>query len=139
MRVWKAAFAYFACVMGAGALLGSIRVPWVVPRIGVRAAELLEMPLMLVVIVIAARWSATRFGLRAETRACAAVGAIALALAVATELLLALELQHMTPAQFLSSRDPVSGTVYLLVLVLFGLMPVLLSRIDALKALILEH
>ena len=139
MRLFKAASVYFFCVMGAGTLLGSVRVPFVVPRIGVRAAELLEMPLMLIVIVLSAQLVVRRFGLLAQTRTCAAVGAIALAMAVATELLLVFALQGMTPAQFFSSRDPVSGTVYLVVLALFGLMPALLSRIDALKSLILEH
>lgn len=42
MRVLKAAATYFGWVFGAGFLLGTIRVLWVVPRFGTRTAELLE-------------------------------------------------------------------------------------------------
>ena len=40
----KAGIAYFAVVLGAGFILGSIRVPLLVPRLGERIAELIEMP-----------------------------------------------------------------------------------------------
>jgi hypothetical protein len=58
MRILKAAFLYFAIVFGVGFVLGTIRTIWVVPRVGVRTAELLEMPAMFILIVIAARWTA---------------------------------------------------------------------------------
>jgi len=44
-----AALEYVARVFGAGFVLGIVRELWVRPRVGVRAAELLELPLMLVV------------------------------------------------------------------------------------------
>jgi hypothetical protein len=52
MRILKAALLYFAIVFGVGFVLGTIRTLWLVPRLGARAAELLEMPVMLVVIVV---------------------------------------------------------------------------------------
>ena len=54
-RTIKAGMTYFALVFGAGFLLGSIRVPFLVPRLGERAAELIEMPFMFVAIVVSAR------------------------------------------------------------------------------------
>jgi len=59
----KAAALYFALVFGAGFVLGPIRILWAVPRFGVRMAELMETPIMLVVVIIAARWTAQRFAL----------------------------------------------------------------------------
>jgi predicted MFS family arabinose efflux permease len=56
MRVLKAAATYFVLVFGAGFVLGAIRVTWIVPRIGARAAVLLETPLVLAVSVLAALW-----------------------------------------------------------------------------------
>ncbi len=47
-KVVKAGFAYFACVFGAGFVLGSVRVPLLVPRLGVRVAELIETAMLLV-------------------------------------------------------------------------------------------
>ncbi|MFN8910213.1 MAG: hypothetical protein ACK5YW_13120, partial [Betaproteobacteria bacterium] len=48
---------YFAAVFGTGFVLGPLRVLWLEPRLGVRAAELLEAPFMLSAIVLAGRWA----------------------------------------------------------------------------------
>jgi len=48
---------YFALVFGAGFVLGTVRTLWVVPRLGTRTAELMEMPIMLAVTILAARWT----------------------------------------------------------------------------------
>ena len=49
----KAGVLYFCGVFGMGFVLGPIRILWAVPRFGERTAELLEAPLMLLVIVLA--------------------------------------------------------------------------------------
>ena len=56
MQILKAGALYFALVFGAGFVLGTIRTLWVAPRVGMRIAELMETPNMLVVIIVAARW-----------------------------------------------------------------------------------
>jgi hypothetical protein len=55
MQLRTAGALYFALAFGAGFVLGTIRVLWVVPRVGERTAELMETPIMLVVIMLAAR------------------------------------------------------------------------------------
>ena len=55
LTILKAAVVYFALVFGTGFVLGPIRILFLVPRFGVRVAELMEFPVMLVVIVLAAR------------------------------------------------------------------------------------
>ena len=47
MQVVKAGVLYFALVFGVGFVLGTIRTLLVVPRVGTRKAELMEMPIML--------------------------------------------------------------------------------------------
>jgi hypothetical protein len=56
VQILKASLTYFAIVFGMGFVLGTIRTLWVVPRVGTRIAELIETPVMLVVIILASRW-----------------------------------------------------------------------------------
>ena len=125
----RASFLYFALVMGAGFLLGSVRVLFVVPHLGERWAELAEMPIMAMVIVVAAGYILRRYP-EVQTRGRAlVVGFTALALSVSAELVLAVVLQSQSLAEYLASRDKISGSVYLVMLVAFALMPRLrLSR-----------
>lgn len=125
----RASFLYFALVLGAGFLLGSVRVPFIVPHLGERWAELAEMPIMAVIIFVAAGYILRRYP-EVQTRGRAlVVGFMALALSVSAELALAVVLQSQSLAEFLASRDKVSGSVYLVMLVAFALMPRLrLSR-----------
>jgi len=118
-----AGFVYFAIVLGTGFALGVVRVPFLVPRIGERWAELAEMPIMAATIFFAAGYILRHFPeihLRGRSWV---VGFLALALAVCAELGLAVLLQNRTLAEYLGSRDKVSGSVYLAMLVVFALMP----------------
>ena len=128
MRNFKPAVLYFVLVLGTGFALGIIRVPFLVPRLGERYAELLEMPFMFVAIVLAARYVVRRFNLPASLSVRLQVGFAALAMSVLAELLLTTVLQGRSLVQFIASRDPVSGSVYLVMLLLFALMPSILAR-----------
>jgi len=129
MRIFKPAVLYFAIVLGTGFALGSVRVPFLVPRLGERYAELLEMPIMFLVIVLAARHVVRRFDLPLSLAVRLQVGFAALAMSVLAELLLAAALQGRSVAQYIASRDPVSGSVYLVMLLLFAFMPSILARV----------
>jgi hypothetical protein len=126
-RAFKAGVLYFALVFAAGFVLGAIRQAWVVPRLGVRTAELLEIPLMLVVCFLAARRVVGRFGLD-SLRLRIAAGLLGFVLLVAAELALVVLLQRVTVADYARSRDPISGSAYLLSLTIFALLPVLVRR-----------
>jgi hypothetical protein len=45
---------YFALAVGAGFVLGTICVLWIVPRFGTRMGKLMETPIMFAVVVLAA-------------------------------------------------------------------------------------
>jgi hypothetical protein len=127
-RIIPAALAYFALVMGAGFAMGAIRVPFLVPRLGERWAELAEMPVMALVIFLAAGYILRRFPAIRSAGASLGAGFLALALSVTAELGLALALQSQSLAEFISNRDKVSGSVYLMLLLVFALMPWLRLR-----------
>jgi hypothetical protein len=128
VKALRAGAAYFALVFAAGFVLGMLRVPFLVPRVGVRVAELLEAPVMLAVILLASRHVVRRFGLAASPYRALAAGVSALFLLIAAELLLAALLQGRPVAAYVSERDPVSGSVYLACLLLYALMPWLHAR-----------
>jgi hypothetical protein len=128
MPVLKAGVLYFAVVFGAGFALGPVRLLWAVPRFGTRAAELMEMPIMLAVIVLAARAIVRRFALPATRSRRLAMGAAALALLLCAEVALLGPLRGLSLPAYLAALDPVSGTVYFAMLGVFAMMPVLVAR-----------
>ena len=128
MRALKAGTAYFLWVFAAGFVLGVLRELWLTPWLGTRVAELAEMPLMLVVVVLAARWTVHRFTLPASMPARWGVGLLAVGWLLLAEIALVLGLRGMTLADYLAGRDPVAGTAYLLSLLLMAAMPWLLGR-----------
>lgn len=123
MQILRAGILYFAVVFGAGFLLGFIRILWVVPRLGERTAELLKTPIMLVVIVLTAKWIVRRLVLPPTPFARLGVGFVALGLLLIVEFTVVLVLRGLTINQYFESRDPVAGTVYILMLGLFAVMP----------------
>jgi len=130
MRSITAGLAYFALVFGAGFVLGALRVSFLVPRLGERAAELVEMPVMFIVIVFSARFIMNRSAIPAAVSVRLGTGLLALGLLLIAELLLAVVLQERSLADYVAGRDPVSGSAYLAMLVLFSVMPVLVGRAD---------
>jgi hypothetical protein len=127
-QIFKASLLYFAIVFSTGFVLGTIRVLWSVPRFGERNAELLEQPLMLIAVFLAARWIVRRAGAVSRSVEAFAIGLIALTLLVATELLVVLKLRGLSISEYIRTRDPVSRSVYFLMLAVFALGPWLLWR-----------
>lgn len=128
MNLLKPAIAYFACLFATGFLLGTIRVLLIVPRLGERTAELLEMPFMLVAILIAARWINQQYLSSAEPFQRLGVGFIALLFMLIADFGVGVFLRGMQPLEVITSRDAISGTVYYGMLLLFALMPWILGR-----------
>ena len=129
MKRLQAAGLYFLLVFSAGFMLGTVRVLFIVPAIGERAAELLEMPLMLLVVAMAARFIVGKFaGSIHGTPQWLQVGAIAFACMLTADVGVGVSLRGMTVWQALVERDPVSGTAYYLALAFLALAPSLFAR-----------
>jgi hypothetical protein len=124
----NAALFYFALVFGTGFLLGVVRTLWVVPLVGVRTAELLEIPLMMAVSAAACGSALRRFTVPGAASYRIGMGLLGLSLLIAAELGLNALLVGRPFAEFFTSRDTVSGSVYFLALALFALMPLLMRR-----------
>jgi hypothetical protein len=128
MQMIKAGALYFLLVFGAGFVLGPIRLRWVVPRFGTRLGELLEAPLMLVVIFLSARWIVQELAVPSIPFFRLGMGCIALILMLVAEFALVLRLRRLSIKEYLASRDPVSGTVYYAMLGVFAVMPVFVGK-----------
>lgn len=128
--VIRAGLTYFGIVFGVGFGLGVVRVLWAIPRFGERAAELMEAPVMLLAIVLAARWIVARHSLAAAPLRAAGAGALALGLLLLAEAAGVVLLRGTSVAAYLAARDPVSGAVYLLLLAIFGALPALLAAAE---------
>ncbi len=122
-RVIWPALVYFALVFSAGFMLGVMRVLLIVPVVGERPAELLELPVMVLVSLLAARWIVRRFAIGAGVTNRLSVGFTALFLLLLAEAMLVLWVQQISLSEYVSSRDPVSGSAYAIALLLFALMP----------------
>lgn len=128
MNTLKPAIAYFALVFGTGFILGTIRVLWIVPKIGVRTAELIEMLPMFAAILLSARWINQHFADTDNISTRLKTGFLALSFLLGAEIALGVSLQGVSISEVLLNHDPVSGTVYYAMLILFALMPFLLDR-----------
>jgi hypothetical protein len=117
---------YFCVVFGAGFVLGTIRTLAVVPVLGARAAELLELPLMVAVSFRAARWVVRRRAVSRQPGARTAMGVTGLLLMLAAEFGLVLWLRGLSLAEYFASRDPVSSIAYYAAIASFAAMPHLL-------------
>ncbi|ASC70179.1 hypothetical protein XM38_011090 [Halomicronema hongdechloris C2206] len=126
--ILKSGLLYFAIVFAVGFILGPIRVLWAVPRFGTRVGELMEMPFMLIAIILAALWVVRRLSVPPGlwTRLC--MGLVALGFLLIAEFGAVLQLWGLSIAEYLANRDPVSGTIYILMLGVFAAMPWLVSR-----------
>jgi len=128
MQILKAGVLYVALVFGAGFVLGTVRTLWIVPRVGTRRAELMETPIMLVVTIVAARWIVLHFAVPSTPSSRLGMGCIALVLLLLAEFGFVLWLRGLSIRDYLATRDPVSGTVYYVMLAAFAVMPFLLRQ-----------
>ncbi|MGE3598358.1 MAG: hypothetical protein AB7N70_22670 [Dehalococcoidia bacterium] len=103
---------YFALVFGAGFALGPVRVLWLEPRVGVRTAELIEAPFMLLAIVLAARWVGRNLRPGHGVPARLGVGVLTAGLVLVADVAVGVGLRGQTVVEVFTARDPVSGSVY---------------------------
>jgi hypothetical protein len=128
MRIVKGGVLYFIVVFGVGFVLGPIRILWVVPRLGSKMAELSEMPIMLVIAIMAARSIVRRLAVPSTLSSRLGMGGIGLGLMLIAEFTLVLWLRGLSIRDYLAGRDPVAATVYYVMLGVFAVLPLIVAR-----------
>jgi hypothetical protein len=120
--ILRAAIAYWAVVFALGFVLGTIRVLWVIPLVGLMPATVIELPMILGASWFVAGWLVRRFAI-ARSGEALAVGGLAFAILMAAECLLAAALSGETPAQWLAGFRQPHALLGLAGQMLFALMP----------------
>lgn len=123
-----AALSYFVAVFAAGVVLGSVRVPIIEPRFGRFVATLVEAPLLIAAMLLAARFITDRFELADRRSALAAVGIAAVALVLAADFAAGLLIRQMSFGEQVLHLMTPAGLVYLLLLAIFAAAPLGLDR-----------
>lgn len=123
MRIALAIFLYFGVVFGTGFLLGPIRVLWLEPRVGPIMATACEAPLLLIAMLVAARWVPRVLEIRRDPKTLVLVGMGALALLQIADFAVGFWLRGITPKQQLAQFLTGQGNIYAALLLLFAIMP----------------
>lgn len=118
---------YFGLIFTAGFILGTLRELLLAPNIGASTAELIEIPVMLLIIVSSARLTVNRYPLKNLIQYLT-LGVAALAVLLAAEITLVLWLRNMTLSTYIASKQNLAGLAYLLSLIFFALAPYLSAR-----------
>ena len=83
---------------------------------------------MLGVIVIAARWIIRSFALEGRPARQLGVAMVGLGFLIAAEAAVMFWIRQMSVTQYIASRDPLAGTVYLVMLGVFAAMLLLVGK-----------
>jgi hypothetical protein len=128
MGAIKAGVIYFLIVFAVGWVLGPIRELWAVPRFGRTAAISVEAVIMLIAMIVAARWVIRRFSVPQTFGSTIRMGLVALAILIPAEIAGVLWVRGLSLPEYVASFVTTSGVVSLLIFLLFAAMPTLVMR-----------
>lgn len=118
--VAKIAAVYFGVVFAAAFVLGLVRVLLIEPRIGLRAATLMEIPLLLFIIFAAARWLVRGRASPLTSAQCLAASVLAALSVVTVDVAAGVFLRSMAVSEVLLHGDPVAAGAYYLAIIIFA-------------------
>lgn len=122
MKILRAAIAYWAVVFALGFVLGTVRVLWLAPLVGLMPATALELPVMLGASWLASGWLVRRFAITTGGAALA-TGLAAFGLLMAAECILATTMIGQSPAEWLAGLRQPHALLGLAGQIVFALMP----------------
>ncbi|WP_372424017.1 hypothetical protein [Salinarimonas chemoclinalis] len=127
-RALRAGCVYFGLVFVAGFALGTVRAFWLTPALGHVGAVVVELPVIIAISAIAARWSVRRLAVPGGVAPRAAMGTLAFALLMAAELALSVFLFDRTPAEHWDTYGRLAAQLGLVGQVVYGLLPLFVAR-----------
>ena len=128
MNTVKAGILYFVLVFAAGWVLGPLREFWLIPLVGQRAGLLTEVPLMVLAMIAAARWTIRKLGVPYAITTRTIMGVVALSLLLIAEAVGVRWARQLSWEAYLARFDIVTGSITALSFVLYAGMPMLVKR-----------
>jgi len=128
-RAGLAGAIYFAAIFALGFALGTVRVLWLAPQIGLVAATIVELPVMLAASAIVAHRLVRSFGLRRASEL-VVMGALGFALLLGAELILGVLAFGMTPNTWAANLLTGAGAIGLAGQIGFAAMPLIVSGLQ---------
>ena len=130
MTTVKAGTLYFVLVFAAGWILGPLREFWLIPLVGQRAGLLTEVPLMVLAMIAAARWTIRKLGVPYAITTRTIMGVVALGLLLIAEAMSVRWARHLSWEAYLARFDLVTGSITGFSFLLYAAMPMLVKRRD---------
>lgn len=130
MRPILAGIVYFVLVYMAGFGLGAVRQLVVVPRTGSHVAVLIEAPLMIVAMTLAAVFVGRRMAVARDRSSRITMGVVAFGLLMLAEAVFADILRGLDLKQWAASFGTAEGILTLALFLLFAAMPMLVRDRD---------
>jgi hypothetical protein len=127
LQAVKAGVVYFQLMFAVGWILGPIRELWAVPHFGRVEATLLEAVVMLIAMVIAARWVIRRFEVPQTPSATIAIGLVAFGLLIPAEIAGVVFVRRLSFQEYFFSFLTAPGMISLVMFLLFVAMPLLIA------------
>src|ERR1700730_12152888 len=128
MRTLKAGVIYFLLVFAVGWILGPIRELWAVPHFDRMVAMLSEAVIMLIAMMVAARWVIRRFEVPQTLSATLSIGLIAIGLLFPAEIAGVVWVRGLSLREYLASFLIGPGLISLMMFLVFGAMPTVVTR-----------
>ena len=129
MRVLKAGLTYFLLLFTVGWVLGPIRELWAVPRFGRVMALLFEAVILLITMIVAARWVMRRFNVHPNLGSTIPMGLVALAILAPAEIVGVLCVRGLSLHEYLASFVTAPGAISLVMFLLFAATPTLVTLV----------
>jgi hypothetical protein len=133
-RALIAATAYFLALFALGFVLGTIRVLFIVPAVGLLVATLLEVPVMLIAAFFLCRWAIRHWQVGHGIVLRGAMGLCFLTLLVAFEAVLGVALFGRTLAEQLVALASAAGLIGLSAQLIAAILPMAIGRGEQMRA-----
>jgi len=128
MRALAAGATYCLGVFAAGCALGPLRERAIVPAVGETVAFAVELPLMLIVSVLVARWVCRRDAVPAAIAARVIMGVVALVLLLLAEIAGSVWLRGLSSGAALARYATLPGALSLAAFAVFAAIPALIAE-----------